>query len=59
MNAFSVLIFVMILVYGSFDVSWQELGRPIFLEGVFEITDIKKRKKFEDVGLFDICRSHS
>jgi hypothetical protein len=38
MNAFNVLLIVMILVYGPFDISWQELGRPIFLEGVFGLT---------------------
>jgi hypothetical protein len=30
-----VLIIVFILVCVSLDVSYQELGRPIFLEGVF------------------------
>jgi uncharacterized lipoprotein len=42
MNAFNVLLIVMILVYGPFDVSWQELGRPIFLEGVFGLTQLQK-----------------
>jgi hypothetical protein len=31
MNAFNVLIIVMLLVYVSLHVSWQELGRPVFL----------------------------
>jgi len=49
-NAFNVLIIVMILVYGPFDVSWQELGRPIFLEGVFGLTQIKNAENIQFVN---------
>jgi len=40
MNVFRVLIIVMMLVCVSLDVSYQELGRLIFLEGVFGLTHI-------------------
>jgi len=35
MTTISVLIIIMILVCVSFDVSWQDLKRPIFLEFIF------------------------
>jgi hypothetical protein len=38
MMTFNVLILLLILVYVSVVILWRELGRPIFLEGVFELT---------------------
>jgi hypothetical protein len=40
MIVFNVLIIVMILICVSLDVSWEELRRPTFLEGIFGLTPI-------------------
>jgi hypothetical protein len=40
MIVFSLLIIVLILLCVSLDVSWEELRRPTFLEGIFGLTPI-------------------
>jgi hypothetical protein len=39
-NVFNVLIIVMILVCDFLAALWQELGQPIFLEGIFGLTHV-------------------
>jgi len=42
MIVFSVLVIVVLFVCASLVISCRELGRPIFLEGIFGLTHVKE-----------------
>jgi hypothetical protein len=41
----NMLIFVIILVCVFLDVSWQDLGRSVFFDGIFVLTQMKRESQ--------------